>query len=64
MTNHFIDGSEPKLGHDSTKLVRNVIEEINDMLWGALELLAELGILSGDTDRASVQMASVIYVSV
>ena len=56
MANHLIDGSEAKLCHDGSKLIRNVVKEVNDMLWSSLEFLAKLRVLSRDTDRASVQM--------
>ncbi|GKT57393.1 conserved hypothetical protein [Colletotrichum tofieldiae] len=52
VANHLVDGAETKLGHDGTELVGDVVEEVDDVLGSAGELLAELGILGGDTNRA------------
>jgi hypothetical protein len=63
-TNHLVDGAETKLGHDGTKLVGDVVEEVDDVLGSTLELASQLGILGSDTDGASVQVAfSVMRVS-
>jgi hypothetical protein len=55
--NHLIDTADTKLGHDSPHLVGNVVEEVDDMLRCAIELLPELGVLSSNTDRTGVQVA-------
>jgi len=54
MAHHLVDRAETKLGHDGTELVGDIIEEVDDVLGRTSELLPELRILSGDTDRASV----------
>ena len=56
VANHFIDSSETKLCHDSSQLVRNVIKEVDDVLWCSLELLAELRVLGSDTNGTGIQM--------
>lgn len=58
VTNHIVDGPEAELGHDGTELVRDIVKEVDDVLWCTSELLPELGVLSGNTDRASVQAVS------
>ncbi|TFA98676.1 hypothetical protein CCMA1212_009587 [Trichoderma ghanense] len=55
--NHLVDGSETKLGHDGSKLVGDVVEEVDDVLRSTGKLLAELGVLGSDTHGAGVQMA-------
>jgi hypothetical protein len=59
--NHLVNGTETKLGHDSTKLVGDVVEEVDNVLRGTLELASQLGVLGGNTDRASVQVAFSTY---
>lgn len=54
MANHLVDGTETKLSHDGSELIGHVVEEVDDMLGGSLELLSQLGVLGGDTNRASV----------
>ncbi|KAI6759055.1 hypothetical protein HG531_013816 [Fusarium graminearum] len=56
MSNHLIDGTEAKLGHNGSKLVGDIVEEVDDMLGGASELLSELRVLSSDTNGAGVQV--------
>jgi hypothetical protein len=53
-TNHLVDGAEAKFGHVATKFFRNVVEEVNDLFRLAGKLGAELRVLGGDTNRASV----------
>jgi hypothetical protein len=55
-TNHLIDSTNTKLGHDGTHLVGDIVEEVDHVLWGALELLPKLRILGRDTDWAGVEM--------
>ena len=57
MTDHLINSPETKLGHDGAELVSNVIKEVDYVLRGAGKLLAELRILSGNTDRAGIQLS-------
>jgi hypothetical protein len=54
VANHLVDGPVAELGHNSTQLVGNVVEEVDDMFGRTLEFLAKLGVLSGDTNGASV----------
>jgi hypothetical protein len=54
VANHLVNRPVTKLGHDGAQLVGNVVEEVDDMFGRTLELLAELGILGGDTDGAGV----------
>jgi hypothetical protein len=54
VANHLVDGAETELGHDGTELVGHIVEEVDDVLGSALELLTELRILSSNTNRASV----------
>jgi hypothetical protein len=56
-TNHLVDGADTQLGHDSTQLIGDIVEEVDDVFGGTLELLAEFRVLSGNTDRASVEVA-------
>lgn len=56
MADHFINRSESKLRHDGAKFVGDVIEEIDNVFWGALKLLAQLRILSCNPDRASIEL--------
>ncbi|KAH3660385.1 hypothetical protein OGAPHI_006971 [Ogataea philodendri] len=53
-TNHLVDGSETKLGHDSSQLVRNVVEEVDNVLRSSLELFSQNRVLSSNTDWTSV----------
>ena len=53
-TNHLVDGTEAELGHDSTEIFREVVEEVDHLLGLAGKLGAKLRVLGGDTDRASV----------
>jgi hypothetical protein len=57
VADHLVDGPVSELGHDGTQLVGDVVEEVDDVLRSTLELLAELGVLGGDTNRAGVQVA-------
>jgi hypothetical protein len=54
VANHLIDSSEAELGHDSTQFIGDVVEEVNDVLWGTRELFPKLRILGGDTNGAGV----------
>jgi hypothetical protein len=54
VANHLVDCPVSELGHDGAQLIGNVVEEIDDMFGRTLEFLAELGILSSDTDGAGV----------
>ncbi|GKT49344.1 uncharacterized protein ColSpa_09525 [Colletotrichum spaethianum] len=56
VANHLVDGAETKLGHDGTELVGDVVEEVDNVLGSTGELLAKLGVLGGDTNRARVQV--------
>jgi hypothetical protein len=63
VANHLVDSPVAELGHDCTQLVGNVVEEVDDMFRRTLEFLAELGILSGDTDGAGVHCNKLAIVS-
>jgi hypothetical protein len=54
MTNHFIDGSKAKLRHNSSELIGYIVKEVNDVFWRSLELLAQLWVLCGNANRASI----------
>ena len=56
-SDHLVDGAEAELGHVLTHFLGNEAHEIDDVLRIAGELLAQLGILRGDADRAGIQMA-------
>jgi hypothetical protein len=56
VTDHIVNGPEAELGHDRTELVCDVVEEVDNVLGGTGELLAELRVLGSDTDRASVKL--------
>jgi hypothetical protein len=56
MANHLVDSSEAKLSHDCTKFVCNIVEEVDDVLGGALELLTKFRVLSSNTNRAGVSI--------
>ena len=51
---HLVDGPKAELGHDLTKLLGHEVEEVDDLLWLASELGAELRVLGCDTDRTGV----------
>ena len=54
---HFVHAAEAELGHVLPHLFRQKEEEIDDVLGLPLKSLAQHGILRGDADRASVEMA-------
>ncbi len=54
---HLIDGAEAELGHVLAHLLGDEEEEVDDVLGRAGEARAEDGILGGDADRASIQVA-------
>ena len=54
MADHVVNGAEAQLSHNGTELVRDVIEEVDDMLWRTLKLLSQFWILSGNADRAGI----------
>jgi hypothetical protein len=56
-TNHLIDSTNTKFGHDGTHLVGDVVEEVDHVLRGTLKLFPKLRVLGRDTDRACVEMA-------
>jgi hypothetical protein len=56
VTDHVVHTAETQLGHNGSELVCDVVEEVDDMLRCANELLAELRVLSSDTNRASIQL--------
>jgi hypothetical protein len=55
-TNHLIDSTNTKFGHDGTHFVGDVVEEVNHVLWGTLKLFPKLRVLGRDTHRAGVEM--------
>jgi len=57
MANHLVDSPEAKLGHDASKLLGDVVEEVNDLLGLASELGSQLWVLRGDSDGAGVEVA-------
>lgn len=57
-TNHFVDGSETKLGHDTSEFLNNIVEEIDDLFGLTSEFGSQSRVLSGNTDRASVLVTS------
>src|SRR5262249_13848552 len=61
--NHLIDRPQTKLGHDCTELVRNVIEEVDDVFGSAQKLFPKNRVLRSDANGASVQMALAVKVS-
>ena len=54
---HFVDRAEAQLGHDLPGIFGDHEQVIDDVLRLAGELLAEHGVLRGDADRASVEVA-------
>jgi hypothetical protein len=50
-TNHLVDSSESQLSHDGSQLIGHIVEEVDDVLRSSLELLAQLWVLSSNTDR-------------
>ena len=54
---HLVDGAEAELGHVLAHLLGDEEEEVDDVLGRAGEALAEDGVLGGDADRASIQVA-------
>lgn len=53
-TNHLVDGTESEFSHVATKLLSEIIEEIDDLFRLTREFGTKLWILSSDTDRASI----------
>lgn len=58
VTDHLVDSAEAKFGHNGSQFIGDVVEEVNDMLWRAGKFLAQLWVLSCNTDWAGVQMTS------
>jgi hypothetical protein len=58
VANHFVDGSEAKLCHNSSQFIGDVVKEVDDMLGCALELCSKLRVLRGDADWASIPRCS------
>jgi hypothetical protein len=56
-THHLVQGAEAETSHDLAQLFGHVEEEANDVLGLAAELLAQLGVLCGNADRARVEVA-------
>jgi hypothetical protein len=56
VAHHVVDGAVTKLGHDRAEFVGDIVEEVDDMLWRAVELLPKLRVLCGDTDGAGVKI--------
>src|SRR3954452_19290272 len=54
---HFVHCSETELRHPAANLFRNKEEEVHDVLGRACKLLAQFGILRGDPDGASIEVA-------
>ena len=54
VADHLVDGAEPEFGHDLAEFHGDERHEIHHVLGLAFEVLAQLGILSGDADRAGV----------
>jgi hypothetical protein len=51
---HLIDSADSKFCHDGTQLVGDVVEEVDHVLRLALKLLAELGILSRNSNGTRI----------
>src|SRR6266496_2063045 len=55
--NHVIHFAEPKFSHELPHLLSNEAKEIDHMFRLSGELLAQFGILRGNTHRTSIKMA-------
>ena len=55
--NQFVEGADAHLGHDFAHFFSHEEEVVDDVLGLARELLAQDRVLSGDADRAGVQVA-------
>lgn len=53
-TNHLIDSSESKLGHDASELFDDVVEEVDDLFGLTSEFGTESRVLGSNTDGTSV----------
>jgi hypothetical protein len=51
-SNHLVDSTNTKLGHNGTELIGDVVEEVDNMLGSPLELFAQLRVLCSDSDGA------------
>ena len=54
LANHFVDGAEAEFSHDFAEFHGDEGHEVDHMLGLALEILAKLGVLRRDADRAGV----------
>ena len=54
---HLVHGPEPELSHELAHVLGDEAEVVLDELRLAVELLAQLGVLSRDADRAGVEVA-------
>ena len=52
-----VELAHPELRHDLADLLGDRVEEVDDVLFGPLELRTVLRVLGGDPDRAGVQVA-------
>ena len=52
----LVERPQPQRGEDLAHLLGDEEEEVHDVLGGALEALAQLRVLGGDSDRAGVQV--------
>eukprot|EP00123_Amoebidium_parasiticum_P018834 comp24298_c0_seq1/m.45560 comp24298_c0_seq1/g.45560 ORF comp24298_c0_seq1/g.45560 comp24298_c0_seq1/m.45560 type:complete len:1025 (+) comp24298_c0_seq1:2711-5785(+) len=55
--NHLVDGVQAQLGHDLAAMLGHHEEVVDHVLWLARKLLAQLGVLCGNTHGACVQVA-------
>ena len=57
LPDHVVEFSKSQFGHQLADLLGNEKEKVDDMLGLTGEALAQYGILGGDADRTSVEMA-------
>ena len=61
MADHLLDRAEAQLGHDVAQLLCHQIHEVDHVLGLAVEALAQLAVLRGDTHGAGVRLAVALH---
>jgi hypothetical protein len=57
VADYFVNSTETKLSHDLSEFLSSIVEEVDDMLRAAFELLSEVRIWCSDAEKAYVNVA-------